>query len=136
MYFSDSHPSVQKIWSFPFDVLRGETGEGRLFVDMNPMPGRPDGAAMDAAGHYWICANDAGLVHRFDPAGAHVASFEVPVPKPSMCAFGGPDLDVLLVTSIQPSGAVDEASGAVFALEVGIRGLPEPRFSRFPPALA
>ena len=41
----------------------------RLFVDMNPLPGRPDGAAVDADGCYWICGNDAGLVHRFTPDG-------------------------------------------------------------------
>lgn len=136
MYFSDSHPAVQTIWSFPFDEERGHIGAGRVFVDMKPMPGRPDGAAIDAEGHYWICANDAGLVHRFDPAGAWVASFAVPVPKPSMCAFGGPALDVLLVTSIQPAGAAGGDSGAVFALEVGVCGLPEPRFSRFPASIA
>ena len=133
MYFSDSHPSVQKIWSFDFDLERGNAGPGREFVDMTPLPGRPDGAAVDAQAHYWICGNDAGQIHRFSPAGQLVASVNVPVAKPSMCAFGGPRLDVLFVTSIQPAGVAAGLSGAVFALEVGIRGLPEPRFSRFPP---
>jgi sugar lactone lactonase YvrE len=134
MYFSDSHPSVQKIWASDYDPVRATVGPRRDFVDMAPLPGRPDGAAVDADGHYWICANDAGLVHRFDPAGRLTASVPVPVPKPSMCAFGGPQLDVLLVTSIRlPDGATPQC-GAVFALEVGVRGRPEPRFSRFPPA--
>ncbi len=132
MYFSDSHPSVQKIWAFDFDLEQGKAGLGREFVDMTPLPGRPDGAAVDAQGHYWICANDAGQVHRFSPGGQRVSSVRIPVAKPSMCAFGGPDLDVLLVTSIQPAGAAAGLSGAVFAIDVGIRGLPEPRFSRFP----
>lgn len=132
MYFSDSHPTVQKIWAFDFDLEQGKAGAGREFVDMTPLPGRPDGAAVDAQGCYWICGNDAGQVHRFSPSGALVASFHVPVAKPSMCAFGGPQLDVLLVTSIQPAGTAAGLSGAVFALDVGICGLPEPRFSRFP----
>ncbi len=134
LYFSDSHPSVQKIWAFDYDLAHGHTGNGRLFVDMAPLPGRPDGAAVDAQGHYWICANDAGLVHRFDPAGRLVQSYPVPVPKPSMCAFGGPQLDQLFVTSIQPADAPPGLHGAVFVLDVGIRGLPEPVFSRFPQA--
>ena len=134
MYFSDSHPSVQKIWAFDYDLAQGRIGERHLFVDMASLPGRPDGAAVDAQGHYWICANDAGLVHRFDPAGQLVRSYAVPVSKPSMCAFGGPELDQLFVTSIQPAGAPPGLDGALFVLDVGIRGLPEPRFSRFPEA--
>ncbi|SDP35685.1 Sugar lactone lactonase YvrE [Rhodoferax sp. OV413] len=137
-YVSDSHPSVQKIWAFDFDAVSGELAHRRLFVDMQPLPGRPDGAAVDAEGCYWICANDAGLVHRFDPQGQLLASLEVPVAKPSMCAFGGANLDVLYVASIQP-GTVDPAApglnGAVFALQPGVRGLPEPVFSRFPMSL-
>nr|WP_315427678.1 SMP-30/gluconolactonase/LRE family protein [uncultured Albidiferax sp.] len=137
-YVSDSHPSVQKIWAFDFDAVSGELSHRRLFVDMQPLPGRPDGAAVDAEGCYWICANDAGLVHRFDPQGQLLASLEVPVAKPSMCAFGGANLDVLYVASIQP-GTVDPAApglnGAVFALQPGVRGLPEPVFSRFPMSL-
>ena len=134
LYFSDSHPTVQTIWACDFDLATGTPGVRRVFVDMAPLPGRPDGAAMDAQGHYWICANDAGLVHRFDPAGRLVGSVAVPVPKPSMCAFGGPLLDTLLVTSIRPAQGASGLCGAVFALEVGVRGLPEPRFSRFPTA--
>ncbi len=134
MYFSDSHPSVRKIWAFDFDLVNGAVGAGREFVDMSNFAGRPDGAAVDAQGHYWICGNDAAQVHRVNPAGRVVASIDLPVVKPSMCAFGGPRLDVLLVTTIQPASAELGLSGAVFALDVGIRGVPEPVFSRFPSA--
>ena len=134
MYFSDSHPSVQKIWAFDFDLALGQVGEGREFLDMTQMPGRPDGAAVDSEGCYWICGNDAGLVHRIAPGGEWLSSLQVPVAKPSMCAFGGPQLDTLLVTSICPAGVSGGLCGAVFALDAGIRGRPEPRFSRFPSA--
>lgn len=132
LYFSDSHPSVQTVWACDFDLSSGTPGSRRVLVDMAPLPGRPDGAAVDAQGHYWICANDAGLVHCFDPAGSLLASVPVPVPKPSMCAFGGPRLDTLLVTSIRPAIGASDLCGAVFALDVGVCGLPEPRFSRYP----
>ncbi len=135
MYLSDSHPTVQKIWAFDFDVATGDMANGREFVDMTCLPGRPDGAAVDADGNYWICANDAGQIHCFSPQGALLSSTQVPVSKPSMCAFGGPGLDVLFVASIQPavcSGNDKALSGAVFALHVGVCGLPEPVFSRFP----
>ena len=135
LYLSDSHPSVQKIWALDVDLQTATLSRERDFVDMLPLPGRPDGAAVDVQGNYWICANDAGQVHRFNPQGAHLPSIHVPVSKPSMCAFGGPDLNVLFVTSIQPAAAVGKESclsGAVFSLQLEVQGLPEPCFSRFP----
>lgn len=132
VYFSDSHPSVQQIWACDLDAQKGKAANCREFVDMTPLPGRPDGAAVDAQGNYRICGNDAGQVHCFSPAGGLLTSVEVPVAKPSMCAFGGPHLDILLVTSIQPAGVAAGLSGAVFALNLGVTGLPEPRFTRFP----
>jgi sugar lactone lactonase YvrE len=134
LYFSDSHPSVQKIWAFEFDLAQGRVGAGREFLDMTQLPGRPDGAAVDKEGCYWICGNDAGLVHRISPQGELLSSLPVPVAKPSMCAFGGPQLDTLLVTSICPAGVSAGLCGAVFAIDVGVRGRPEPRFTRFPSA--
>ena len=127
MYLSDSHPTVQRIWAFDLDD-EGNPGHRREFVDMNSYPGRPDGAAVDAEGCYWICANDAGLVHRFTPQGRLDRSIAVPVTKPSMCAFGGPGLNQMFVTSIQPAQpGPGEAplAGAVFVLDPGVQGLPE-----------
>lgn len=132
MYLSDSHPSVQQIWAFDYDIDSGTPSNRRLFVDMQQLPGRPDGAAMDVDGGYWICANDAGLIHRFNPDGRLDRSLAVPVKKPSMCAFGGSRLDTLFVTSIRPDDDHDEQSlaGGVFALNPGVQGLPEPCFNR------
>ncbi|OEZ30979.1 SMP-30/gluconolactonase/LRE family protein [Variovorax boronicumulans] len=131
MYLSDSHPSVQAVWAFDYDTDTGTPSNRRLFVDMNPLPGRPDGAAMDVDGCYWICGNDAGLVHRFTPDGRLDRSLAVPVKKPAMCAFGGPTLDTLFVTSIRPGGidlSDQPLAGGVFALRPGVAGVPEPAF--------
>lgn len=130
MYLSDSHPSVQKIWAFDYDIDSGTPHNRRLFVDMNQHPGRPDGAAVDADGCYWICGNDEGLIHRFTPAGKLDRSLSVPVKKPAMCAFGGRDLDTLFVTSIRPGGELSDQplAGGVFALQPGVKGLEETPF--------
>ncbi|KPX34824.1 MULTISPECIES: glucurono-1,5-lactonase [Pseudomonas syringae group] len=130
MYLSDSHPSVQKIWAFDYDPDNGTPLNRRLLVDMNLHPGRPDGAAMDTDGCYWICGNDAGLIHRFTPDGKLDRSLAVPVKKPAMCAFGGPGLDTLFVTSIRPGGDIGDQplAGGVFALRPGVKGLEEPVF--------
>ncbi|PZW42019.1 SMP-30/gluconolactonase/LRE family protein [Pseudomonas sp. URMO17WK12:I2] len=130
MYLSDSHPSVQTIWAFDYDIDSGTPHNRRLFVDMNDYPGRPDGAAVDADGCYWICGNDAGLIHRFTPSGRLDRSLEVPVKKPTMCAFGGANLDTLFVTSIRPGGNLDDQplAGGVFALQPGVSGIAETPF--------
>jgi sugar lactone lactonase YvrE len=131
MYLSDSHPDVQLIWAFDYDTETGTPSNRRVFVDMNHFPGRPDGAAVDAEGFYWICANDAGLIHRFAPDGRLDFSLEVPVKKPTMCAFGGSRMDTLFVTSIRPGDDHDPQSlaGGVFALNPNVKGLPEPLFN-------
>ena len=132
MYLSDSHPKARVIWAFDYERATGTPHARRVFVDMTKHPGRPDGAAVDVDGCYWTCANDAGLVLRFTPAGDLDRSLELPVKKPSMCAFGGAKLDTLYVTTIRPARADDLAAqphaGAVFALRPGVQGIAETEF--------
>jgi sugar lactone lactonase YvrE len=134
MYLSDSHPSVQHIWAFDLSADGTPTGR-RLFVDMNQHSGRPDGAAVDADGCYWTCANDAGLLHRFTPSGQLDRSLAVPVSKPSMCAFGGAQLDELYITSIRPAvppPGQEALAGATFVCRPGVQGLAETPFKPAP----
>lgn len=130
-YFSDSHPQVQQIWQAPLHD-DGTLGQPAPFVDMRALPGRPDGAAIDVDGGYWICGNDAGLVHRFTPDGRLDRSIAIPTSKPAMCSFGGADLDLLFITTIrpgQPQGDDIELGGAVFVTRPGTTGLAETAFS-------
>ncbi|MGB6007185.1 SMP-30/gluconolactonase/LRE family protein [Castellaniella sp.] len=125
MYLSDSHPQQQRVWAFDYDIEQGMPRNRRLFIEALAA-GRPDGAAIDAEGCYWICGNDAGLVHRYTPEGRLDRSMRVPVAKPAMCAFGGKDLDTLFVTSIRlPDAAPHSLDGAVFALNPGVCGIAE-----------
>jgi sugar lactone lactonase YvrE len=128
MYLSDSHPNVQRIWAFDLGA-DGVPSNRREFVDMTLHPGRPDGAAVDSEGGYWICANDAGAVHRFTPDGRLERSLRVPVSKPSMCAFGGPQLDQLFITSITPAPPNQDLDGAVFITRPSFAGIAETPFN-------
>ncbi|MFM0226763.1 SMP-30/gluconolactonase/LRE family protein [Paraburkholderia dipogonis] len=129
MYLSDSHPLRRQIWAFDYDLGTGEPRNRRVFADLNDHAGRPDGAAVDADGCYWICANDAGLLLRFTPEGKLDRQIAVPAIKPAMCAFGGRDLDTLFVTSIRPAANASEHDGHLFAVRPGVTGLPEPEFA-------
>lgn len=128
MYLSDSHASSRLIWAYDYDTDDGVPTNRRVFADLHDYAGRPDGAAVDADGCYWTCANDAGLLLRFTPDGRLERKLALPAAKPSMCAFGGAGLDTLFVTTICPE-AVGEHDGFVLALQPGVRGLPEPEFS-------
>ncbi len=99
---------------------------------MNQFPGRPDGAAVDLDGYYWICAIDAGLIHRFSPDGRLDRSLSVPVQKPTMLAFGGALMETLFITSIRPQDSKQLATqpwaGGVFSMGSGSKGQIEPWF--------
>jgi sugar lactone lactonase YvrE len=129
MYLSDSHPLSQQVWAFDYDVATGIPSGKRLFVDMREHPGRPDGAAIDSDGCYWICGNDAGCILRFTPDGRLDRKIDLPMAKPSMCSFGGAGLDTLLVTSISAGqDPADQWAGATVLLRPGVRGVAETPF--------
>ncbi|HZZ06137.1 SMP-30/gluconolactonase/LRE family protein [Paraburkholderia sp.] len=129
MYLSDSHPLRRQIWAFDYDIQAGEPRNRRVFADLHHYAGRPDGAAVDADGCYWICANDAGLLLRFTPQGKLDRQIAVPAVKPAMCAFGGRNLDTLFVTSIRPPSGASEHDGHLFAVRPGVTGLSEPEYA-------
>jgi sugar lactone lactonase YvrE len=130
MYLSDSHPTRRRVWAFDYDVDAGVPHNRRLFVDMAAYTGRPDGAAMDSDGCYWVAGNDGASLLRFAPDGKLDRELNLPVAKPSMPCFGGPELDTLLVTSIVQPGKEDDAlAGAVLLVRPGVRGVPEVAFA-------
>ena len=61
MYLSDSHPQERMVWVYDYDVQTGTPSNGRPFIDMATFAGRPDGAAVDTDGCYWICGTDADI---------------------------------------------------------------------------
>jgi sugar lactone lactonase YvrE len=125
MYLSDSHPLRRLVWAFDFDIDSGEPRNRRVFADLNRFTGRPDGAAIDADGCYWTCANDAGVLLRFTPEGVLDRTLELPVSKPSMCTFGGRDLDTLFITSIRPATNANKLDGHLLAVRPGVQGVSE-----------
>ena len=75
----------------------------------------------------------AGACSRFDPDGRLEHVVRLPVQQPTCPAFGGPELDVLYVTSASIGLSAAERAqqpwaGAILALNPGVRGLPEARF--------
>jgi sugar lactone lactonase YvrE len=130
---ADSLPSVQTIWVWDHDPATGDVDNRRIFATTHDLRGRPDGAAVDAEGCYWSANVDGWQVVRYAPDGSIERTIPVPVQKPSMPCFGGPDLDILYVTSICEGGFAamepdQPLAGGLFACQPGVKGLPEPKF--------
>lgn len=131
MYHSDSRQNV--IWAYDYDLKTGVPSNRRIFATTNPAEGLPDGAAVDADGFYWSAGVRGGRLTRYAPDGRIDRVLQLPVSLPSMCAFGGDNLDILYVTSarefLSESQLLKEPlAGGVFAVDVGVKGLPEPFF--------
>ncbi len=116
-----------------YDAASGRAGAPYVFADVSAAPGYPDGMAVDAEGFLWNARWDGGGIARFAPDGRLDRFVEVPVARPTSCAFGGPDLGTLYITSARTG--LDEATlarqplaGGVFALDAGVKGLPARRW--------
>jgi sugar lactone lactonase YvrE len=130
VYHSDSRgPWIVR---YPYDAASANLGAAQPWVTLQAGWGRPDGAAVDAAGCYWSCGIDAGRINRFSPAGRLLEVYHLPVSHPTMCCFGGADYTTLFVTSLLPPDAALAAAqplaGRLFSFKVAAAGLPAARF--------
>jgi len=120
------------VYRAPYELATGVVGRPESFVEIGDGRNRlPDGAAMDEEGCYWCAIHGASALHRYDPAGNLISQIALPVSQPTMCAFVGPNLDEMVVTSarehLTPEQLAREPyAGGVFRLQPGVRGLPRP----------
>ena len=110
---------------YAHDLTDGRPGEARRFVHFEEGWGHPDGMAVDAEGHVWVCHWGGSRISRFAPDGSIERVVPVPTAQVTKCAFGGPDLTTLYVTTaaINRDPAIDPMAGHLFAVETETRGL-------------
>lgn len=131
MYFADS--LRYELYGYEYDGATGTPGPERVLATTQP-PGFPDGSTVDAEGFLWNAEFNAARLVRYAPDGRIDRVIALPVPRPTCCAFGGPDLSVLYVTTASQHMSPEELqaqplAGALLALDVGVRGVPESRFA-------
>jgi sugar lactone lactonase YvrE len=132
-YFNDS--ANRRIHAFDFDMAAGALGQRRLFAQLTPDAGHPDGQCVDAEDALWTAHwNGARLTRRW-PDGTVDRTVDLPVPLVTSCCFGGEDLSTLYVTSARIGLTADALaaaplSGGLFAITgLGVSGRPSARFA-------
>jgi sugar lactone lactonase YvrE len=131
MYLVDSGPRV--IRAFAFDGDRGTISAGPILVSVPEDVGAPDGMTLDAAGDLWVAIYGGGRVNRYAPDGSLRDVYPIPARQSTCCAFGGPGLQRLFVTTATEGWTNEErraepGAGLVYRLDTAAIGLPAAPF--------
>jgi sugar lactone lactonase YvrE len=115
---------------YDFDPASGAFTDRRTFAEISG-GGYPDGMAIDEEDGVWVALWGGSAVHRYDRAGRLDLVVDLPVSNVTACAFGGPNLQTLYITTsrqgIDP--AAEPNAGAVFRFHSGVRGAPQHAFA-------
>ena len=136
MYWSDT--KAHSVYAFDFDPATGDLHERRTFASFAPKVagasldtygGRPDGAAVDVEGCYWVAMFEGQRVLRLSPKGELLRDVRLPVRCPTMPCFGGVDLRTLYITTASEGRPAAELvdqpwAGCMLSLQVDVPGLP------------
>jgi len=125
MYFIDS--ATGGLDAFDYEPENGVIGRRRRIVEIHAREGLPDGMALDAEGFIWVALWGGGCVRRYTPSGSVAAVIELPVSQVTSCAFGGPDLTDLYLTSASAGLSAERlarepAAGGLFLYQAPVPG--------------
>jgi sugar lactone lactonase YvrE len=132
MYFVDT--GINRVDVFDFDEVRGEISGRRPFTYVPTLAGKPDGLIVDAEGYVWLGLWSGGALHRYTPDGRLDRVVKLPVSLVTKCAFGGPNLEDLYITTAwiglkEEQRPGQPTAGGLYRLRPGVRGRPVPRFA-------
>ena len=124
-YFGDTLTNTISVWDY--DASSGTIANERPFFAGFDRGG-PDGSAVDSQGYLWNARYGGSCVVRVAPDGKIDRIVEMPVPNITTCAFGGPELKTLYITSAQGSTHQERLAGSLYSLAVDTPGTAENRF--------
>jgi xylono-1,5-lactonase len=132
LYFNDTVNG--RVHAYDFDAAGGTLSNKRLWHSFAPGDGVPDGMTTDAAGRIWIAHWGGACVSCHDPVSAdQLCRVALPVSNVTNCAFGGPDLQTLYITTARTGltpGQLEAQplAGGLFAVSVDGPGVPAHSF--------
>jgi len=109
------------LWQAAFDMESATVGASDPLFEMPTSDGLIDGICVDVTGGIWVAVWGGSAVLRLDPEGRIAGSVSVAAPKVTSCAFAD---TILYITSADPDGTDPPGSGGLFAVDVGIEGVP------------
>ena len=138
VYWADTAQGT--IWAWDWNAEQNTMQGERVFCSFPPKPpgwqsgmdgygGRPDGAAVDSEGNYYVAMFEGQRLLKLAPDGRILSEIATPVMCPTMRCFGGDDLKTLYITTARHNRPAQELalmpeSGCVFSIRVDVPGLP------------
>jgi sugar lactone lactonase YvrE len=133
MYYIDSYDYA--VLAYDFDPFTCNLTNGRVVVNIIEPGQVPDGLTVDEEGMLWVAIWGGGRVNQYDPAsGELLASVLVDAPHVTSCAFGGANMDLLLITTARAGLSEEQLnayplSGSLFVAKTGSKGRPPTCFN-------
>ena len=99
----------------------------KIWLDLSHTNGTPDGGTLDAEGNVWIAVWGDASIHKYSPDALLLEKIELNALQPTSCAFGGVNMDELLITTAT-EGMSDEQlrmypdSGKVMLKKMDVKG--------------
>ncbi|MCE8019386.1 SMP-30/gluconolactonase/LRE family protein [Halomonas sp. MCCC 1A11036] len=126
LYHSDTVAGI--VYAFDLSLEGGLSGK-REHLRFHGAQGYPDGMTCDVEGGLWVAHWGGGRVSRFLPDGTLDETLILPASRVTSCAFGGPELDQLYITTAADGREQEALAGSLFRVAPGIRGLSSPMFA-------
>jgi sugar lactone lactonase YvrE len=132
LYHADTPRKV--IYAYDYDAATGHIENRRKFIYTPDDEGMPDGLTVDSEGFIWSCRWEGWKVTRYDPDGKVDREVHVNAAHVTSCAFGGPDLDELFITTAWVGLTDDQRrqqpqAGDIFRLKAGVKGQSTHKFA-------
>ena len=126
MYYIDT--PTRNVMEFAFDNESGEISQPRVAVMIADSLGYPDGMAIDSEDRLWVAMWGGSAVCCFDrESGKLIRRIRVPAKNVTSCAFSGPELKDLYITTARVGTSEEDLeefplAGSLFKISTDIKG--------------
>jgi sugar lactone lactonase YvrE len=130
VYYIDTPRKEVLAFDYEDDYEDGELRDPRSVISTGHIDASPDGMTIDSDGNLWIAFCHGGCVSCFNPeTGDEIHRITLPCLETTACAFGGPDLSDLFVTTGVHKTAEEEHAGRLFVIRgLKVKGVPASAF--------
>ena len=99
LYHVDSYERI--VWQHQVNVLTGDILNSKIFIQLTPDDGLPDGIALDSAGRILLAMYGKYVVRFYDLSGKLLSELSIPAEQVTSMAIGGMNESQLLITTAQ-----------------------------------